>query len=79
MFEEGKKLVESKKDININNLQDEENYQLYNVAYYDGKKFVQVLERCNNMGWWNKKKNMIYLKNIEMIWGKDTGWNRKCY
>ena len=56
-----------KKNININNLQDEENYQLYNVAYYDGKKF------CTSSGkdvtiWVDEiKKYMIYLKNIEMI------------
>ena len=58
MFEEGKKLVESKKDININNLQDEENYQLYNVAYYDGKKF------CTSSG----KDVTIWVDEIKKIY-----------
>lgn len=39
MFEKGQKLVESRKDMNINNLQEEESYLLYHVAYFDGKKF----------------------------------------
>lgn len=39
MFEKGQKLVESKKDISINNLQEEESYRLYSVAYFDGERF----------------------------------------
>lgn len=39
MFKKGQKLVESREDMEINNLRNEESYCLYNVAYFDGQKF----------------------------------------
>lgn len=54
MFDEGRRLVEARKDIVINNLRVEESYQLYRVAYFDGEKF------CTSNG-----KNIT--KNIEKI------------
>lgn len=67
MFNKGIKLVESRKDANINNLREEESYLLYNVAYYDGEKF------CTSSGKEvtpiMKKIRDIYIQIFQIIKG----------
>lgn len=68
MFENGQNLVESKKDLGINNLRMEESYFLYHVAYFDGKEF-----RIST-----GKSVTSYVEKIKNIYNEITGMVEKC-
>ena len=65
MFKKGQKLLESRTNININNLKNEESYRLYNVAYFDGQKFCT--SNGKDVTAYIEAIRKIYLQILKMI------------